>query len=180
MRFADQLLISEDPRFYARNILSPRDIQDKTQNYSLNPRITRRLEQRLHRVPSHEVDSQSNPNLTYASLMTLANFRQSPVTRHTPVALETTHTWPTFALTGLGVAGVGHAAKPIAVAQTRTAGVVRAEGGGLPIRAAAVPRIRALYHLDPLDWKGGERSLCGKSWKSSPTRSLLEIRAAAR
>lgn len=83
--------------------------------------------------------------------MTLANLRQSPVTRHTPIALETTHTRSAFALTGLGVAGVGHAAKPIAVAQARTTCIVRAESGGLSIRAAAVPRVRALYHLDPLN-----------------------------
>lgn len=85
--------------------------------------------------------------------MTLADLRQSPVTWHTPIALETPHTRPAFALTGLRVAGVGYAAEPVAIAQARTARAVRAEGGGFPVRTTAVPRIRALYHLDSLDWK---------------------------
>lgn len=45
-------------------------------------------------------------NLTYASLMTLAYFRQSPVTRHASVTLEAAHAWPALALTGFWVAGI--------------------------------------------------------------------------
>lgn len=48
--------------------------------------------------------------------MTLAYLRQPPVTWHAPIALETAHARLAFALTGLRVAGVGHAAKPIAAA----------------------------------------------------------------
>lgn len=56
----------------------------------------------------------TDSNLTYASLITLAYLRQSPVTRHTSIALETTHTRLTLALTGFWVAGVGHAAESVA------------------------------------------------------------------
>lgn len=83
--------------------------------------------------------------------MTLADLRQAPVTRHTPVALESPHARPALALTGLRVAGVGHAAKPIAVAQARAARTIRAERRGLPVRAASMPRIRAFHHLDSLN-----------------------------
>jgi len=55
-------------------------------------------------------------NLTYASLMTLAYLRQSPVTWHTPITLETAYTWLTLALAGFRVAGVGHAAESVATA----------------------------------------------------------------
>lgn len=48
--------------------------------------------------------------------MTLAYLRQPPVTRHAPIALETAHARLTLALTGLRVAGVGHAAEPVAAA----------------------------------------------------------------
>lgn len=58
----------------------------------------------------------TDPNLTYASLMTLAYLRQSPVTRHTPITLETAYTRLTLALTGFRVAGVGHAAESVAAA----------------------------------------------------------------
>jgi len=85
--------------------------------------------------------------------MALADLRQSPVTRHAPVALEATHARSALALAGLGVAGVGHAAEPVAVAQTRAARAIRAERGGLSVRAATMPRVRAFHHLDPLDWK---------------------------
>lgn len=85
--------------------------------------------------------------------MTLADLRQPPITRHAPVALETTHTRSAFALTGLGVASVGNAAEPVAVAQTRTTRAIRSESGGFAIRATTVPRVRAFHHLNPLDWK---------------------------
>lgn len=82
--------------------------------------------------------------------MTLADLRQAPVTRHAPVALKTPHARPALALTGLRVAGVGHATEPVAVAQARTARAVRPERGGFPVRATAVPRIGTLDHLDTL------------------------------
>lgn len=69
---------------------------------------------RLH--GGQRIVESTDSNLTYASLMTLAYLRQPPVTRHTPIALETAHTRLTLALTGFRVAGVGHAAEPIAAA----------------------------------------------------------------
>lgn len=85
--------------------------------------------------------------------MSLADLRQTPITGHAPVALEATHARPALALASLGVAGVGHAAEPVTVAQTRTACAVCAERGGFSVRAATVPRVHAFQHLDPLNWK---------------------------
>jgi len=109
--------------------------------------------------------------------MAFADLRQSPVTRHAPVALEATHARPALALTGLRVAGVGHAAESVAVAQTRATRAVRAERGGLSIRAATVPRVRTFHHLDPLDWKSTRNGQSAQSqrlaWKDIVRGSYL-------
>lgn len=85
--------------------------------------------------------------LTNAALVALVDLGEAPVAGHAAVALEPTDAGPTLALAALGVAGVREAAQPVAVAEIRAAGEVRPEGGGLAVRAAAVPRVLALQRL---------------------------------
>jgi hypothetical protein len=82
-------------------------------------------------------------NLTNAALVALIDLGQAPVSWHAPVALESAHPGPTLALSALGVAGVREAAQPVAVAEVGTTGPVGPEGRGLPVQAAAVPRVLA-------------------------------------
>lgn len=48
--------------------------------------------------------------LTYASLMALADFRQTPVTGHASIAFQAAYTRLALALSGLWIAGVRNTA----------------------------------------------------------------------
>lgn len=83
--------------------------------------------------------------------MSLADLWQSPVTWHASVALETTHSWSTFALSGFRIAGVGYATQSVTIARTGTTSAIRSKRCGFTVRTAAVPGIRTLDHLNSLD-----------------------------